>query len=169
MSKRTKKAISPLIAMVLLFVLTFVLGATLSSWFKDSFDSYTAVADEQQSALETCTSQNIKISDVRIQDNDNHTESSITVYIKNDGSIGTATLTEAKAFNTVNSTPCILNITNTSLPVGKTVGAINNYCGTIYFVNSSNKKLDYIIVTSTCSRDEDKFGDSPSETATWLN
>ncbi|MCK5176831.1 MAG: hypothetical protein KAQ92_03845 [Candidatus Aenigmarchaeota archaeon] len=168
MSESIKKAVSGLIAMALVFVVVFVMGVTLSNWFKDSVDAYATVTDEQQSTPETCNSQNIKIINVKIQNNEYRNESSITVYIKNDG-IDTATLTEAKAFNTLNSTPCILTISNTTIPVGKTILAINNNCGTIYFGNSSNKKFDYIIVTSTCSEDENKFGDSTSETATWLN
>ena len=169
MSIKIKKGISPLVAAILLFVITFVLGATVTNWLKSSTDSYMHVADEQQGVLEACTSQLLKITDVRIDDNSDHNESSLIVYIKNDGSIGNATLVDAKAFNTVNVSGCSLNITNKILSVGKTTSAINTSCGSIYFGNSTNKKFDYVIVTSTCSGSQDKFGDSIKEIPTWLD
>jgi len=169
MVRKTKKAISPLIAVILLFVITFVLGATVSNWLKTSTDSYIGVADEQQEVLETCTSQLIKITDVRIDDNPYHNESSIIAYIKNDGSIGNATLVEVNAFSTQNATACSLAISNGNLSVGKTTSAFNSSCGSIYFGNSTNKKFDYVVVTTTCTGSEDKFGDSSTERPTWLD
>ena len=167
--KTTKKALSPLIAAMLLFVITFAISATVSYWFRDSTNDYMVIGNEQQKILESCTSQMIKITDVRIKDNAYHNESSITVFIKNDGSMGNSTFVEARAFNSVNSTPCLLNLSDTIVEAGKTTSAVNANCGSIYFGNSNNKKFNYVTVTTTCAKVEDKFGDSAVEIPTWLD
>lgn len=169
MGIKLKKALSPIIATILLFVITFAISATVSYWFKDSTNDYIAIGNKQQNIIETCATQMIKITDVRIKDNAYHNESSITVFIKNDGSMGNSTFVEARAFNTINTTPCFLNLTDIVVEAGKTTSAINNSCDSIYFGNSNNKRFDYVTVTTTCAKVEDKFGDSAVETPTWLD
>ena len=152
--RRKKKAVSPMIASVLLIMFVIALSTIIVNWLKGYAKDQTEATDIMTDANTNCIKQNIRINTVWMMKNSSSLDSTVRLLVDNSGSVS-ANVSSVEVF-TIYGESCTLASSTGSDTVGAGDQIIweNTSCAVLYdggtSVNNCTSKFTEIRATTTC-------------------
>lgn len=149
--KKSKKAISPIVAAVFLLVIAVAVGYTMFPWFKESVQDIAGQTETIQSDANKCLQSSILVSNVTIDPDGN-----ISAIIENTGSYD---LKVKSILAMDNETESCTMAFNPSIGAGRSA-FLNMNCSNVFYNDCSDFKK--LIVSTNCSGISSTFKSEPT-------
>ncbi len=152
MKTKTEKGVSPLIAAVLLIVISVTIAGLVFSWLNTFTVSAQRKVDNRTGEAVNCAGASVRIKEVYMQ---NGTSATIRAVVENTGFVNNLTVSSAQAYNTTGH-----NFTANNTPIMFNKGEI----ATLLFTGVSMTQcanFSKVFVATTCGGINDEWSDTP--------